>query len=118
MRIFELYQEPKGGSFTHDGKEYDLNKLLRLSDDLDVDQIPVDQLDWVLDHDDPENDPERIEKADLSATILVTWWFNEDGHSQLVVLDGLHRVAKADSEGILMLPGRYIDPEMLEQCEL
>ena len=117
MRIFELYQEPKGGSFTHNGKDYDLNKLLRLSDDLDEDAIPVDQLDWVLDHDDPENEPERIKKADLTAPILVTWWFNDEGHSQLVVLDGLHRVAKASEEGVDMLPGHYIDADMLAKCE-
>jgi len=83
-----MYQEEPGSSFTHDGREYDLNYLLRCSTLFPVVDVLVDDLTWVLEYDSPNI--RRLMAADLDAPILVTWW-----NDKLVVLDGLHRMAKA-----------------------
>ncbi len=114
MLLFELYDEPKVSTFTHDGRVYDLNKLLELSKDMDSDDIPLDQLIWVLDWDEP--DPKRVKKADLTAPILVTWWHDDNQPSQLVVLDGLHRLARAEQLHHETIVGKYIRHDMLEDC--
>ena len=115
--ILERYHE-NGSTFTHDGEEYDLDKLLSLSDKLPIDDVPIDQLIWVFGHDDPEEDPKRVAKADVTAPILVTWWIPDRTKSRLVVLDGLHRVARAEQLGMKTIPARYIDHDMLQETVL
>lgn len=119
MRISELYQEPKGGTFTHDDATYDLNALLRVTDDSEIHDIPLDELEWVFDYDNPGAEYDRVESADLNAPIIVTWWRDDDdGDHKLVVLDGLHRIAKASENGLEYVKGIYVDAPELERCRL
>jgi len=116
MKIFEVYQEEPESIFTHNGKKYNLNKLFRLVDKIEDNEVPVDQLVWIFEFDDPYNETTRIENADTTIPILVTWLV-EDNRSQLVVLDGLHRLAKAASENKLVIPCKYVTNEILDKCK-
>lgn len=101
-----MYQEEPGSTFTHDGREYDLNYLLRCSRLFPITAVPVDELTWVLEYDSPN--VHRLIAADLEAPVLVTLW-----NDKLVVLDGLHRMAKAMVMGRKTIPGRYIPAYVL-----
>lgn len=107
MRLVEFYQEEPGGTFTHDGDEYSLNPLLKATDDYDVEDIPVDDLKWIIDSE------EDFEYADTDVPILVTPW--ED---KLVVIDGYHRLLKAVDQGLETLPGKMVPKQVLDKYKL
>ena len=112
MRLNEItYQEEPGSTFHHDGRLYDLNRVLALVADRPVQRFAVRDLAWVLDHDTP--DSERVSRADLTAPLLVAAWRNS-----LVVVDGLHRLARAVQDGVHGLPGRLVPRAILDACEL
>ncbi len=77
----------EGGYFTHDGVRYDLDSALATA--TDAGRVSVKDLQWLLEHAEP--DPERLEKADLKAPILLA----NDRKGRRTVVDGLHRLAKA-----------------------
>jgi hypothetical protein len=108
MKLSELYQEEPNGTFSNDGDEYDLNKVLADVDDLPKVLFFTKDLEWVLNHDKP--DPARVDKADLKTPILVTYYGNK-----LVVIDGLHRLAKAVAEKQRFMRGTLVPQEILEQ---
>ena len=110
MNLEELYQEEPGGTFTNDGKEYDLNKVLADVDDLPKVLFFTSDLQWVLKSDKP--DPERIAKADLKAPILVAYY-----GEKFVVIDGLHRLAKAVADKKRFMRGVLVPAEILEKDE-
>lgn len=108
MILSELYQEEPHSTFTNDGKQYDLNKVLADVDDLPKVLFFVNDLKWVLQYDKP--DPERMENADPKVPILVAYYGN-----QFVVVDGLHRLSKAVTEGKQFLRGKLVPQEILEK---
>lgn len=111
MKLLELYQEEPGGTFTNDGKEYDLNKVLADVDDLPKVLFFTTDLKWVLEYDKP--DLSRVEKAELSAPILVAYY-----GEKFVVVDGLHRLAKAVTEKKRFMRGVLVPIEILEKDEV
>lgn len=111
MLLSELYQEEKTSTFTHDGVEYSLNKVLKLVDDKSVTDYDVSDLKWVLKHTTVERD--RVEAADLSKPILVTKW--ED---KLVAIDGAHRLTKAVEDDVKTLPGKLVSKADLKKAEI
>jgi hypothetical protein len=110
MLLKELYQE-KGSTFTHDGKEYDLNKVLRSVDKQDPIKVAVKDLEWEIEDDLMADDDERVKKADLSAPILVTKW-----QDKIVTVDGYHRLIKAVRDGVKELPAKEVSKEQLEKA--
>ena len=99
-------------SFTHDDREYNLTKLNRIIKHNDIKKFRVNKLTWIFKHDDPFTDePKRIKTANIKVPIIVTKW-----RHKLVVLDGLHRLCKADIMGLNHLPGRLVTPEQLKKC--
>lgn len=104
------YREEKGGTFTHDGQEYDLNALFKLTAREPLAFFKVKDLKWILPHTDI--DSERMVKADISAPILVTEYKNK-----WVVVDGAHRLARAVNDKIEELPGRVVSAEQLESIK-
>lgn len=110
--IKELYQEEKGSTFTHDGDDYDINKLFKLSEKLPVIKTKVSDLEWINKGFKPsKRDLRREKEADDNVPILITKW-----HNKLVVLDGFHRLLKAEDSNIKELPARIIDKKMLDSC--
>lgn len=112
------YREKPGGSFTHDGKRYDINCAFEQADRRPVRRIAVTELRWILEP--PEADPaqlpddeERIARADLTAPLLITPW-----RGRLAVVDGAHRLTRAMREGVADLPTRLLTETDLASCEV
>lgn len=110
MLLCELYQEEKDSSFTHDGKEYNLNKILRATEDSEIDTKDVDDLKWLLD--DELADKDRVARADLSVPILITRW-----KDKWVTVDGFHRLTKAVKQGKKTLKVKIVTQKMLKDAE-
>lgn len=104
MILSELYQEEPTGTFTHDGAEYNLNKLFKLVDADPIAYFKVADLAWILKED------KRTDDADLKTPILVTVWKHK-----WVVLDGAHRLQKALDQKVEQLPGKIVSHDMLKQ---
>jgi len=109
MRLFELYQEERGSTFTHDGKEYDLNKVIRLSRNNMVMVYSVSDLAWILDYDTPS--ARRTGSANVNIPILIAQLGDKK-----VVIDGLHRLAKAVDKGMSTIKGKMVSDDVLQQC--
>lgn len=91
------------GTFTHDGEDFDLAATLEASNGNELQDWDVEELKWVLEHDTSWKDnPDRVEKADLSAPVLVA----DDKEGRKTTVDGLHRLAKAVNTKTATLPGR------------
>lgn len=101
----------EGGSFTHDGKKYDLDRALSVADAKNITYPSVKSLEWVLKHDTP--DLARLTKADVNAPLLVA----RDSRGRLTVIDGLHRLAKAQKQGTKKLPSRVLNRKDLSLVE-
>lgn len=99
----------EGGSFTHEGTEYDLDHALSLADKQPVTSMRVKDLAWVLRH--GKADPERVRRADLSAPLLVS--HTSDGRP--TVVDGFHRLTKANNDGAVSVPTRFVDRKELRK---
>lgn len=108
--MVSVYQEEPGGTITHDGVEYDLNQLLRLTAALPAQLVAIRKLVWVLDYDTP--DPLRVANADLNAPVIVMR-DRRDGKERWTVLDGLHRLARAKELNVRYLRARIVEPEIL-----
>jgi hypothetical protein len=109
------YREEPGGSFTHDGKRYNINCAFEQADRRPVRRIAVTELRWILeppDGGDPPGDEERIARADLTAPLLLAPW-----RGRLAVVDGAHRLARAMREGVADLPTRLLTETDLASCE-
>lgn len=109
LLVEAAYQEEAGGTVTHDGSKYDLNKLFKLTDKQPKAYFKVKDLEWII----KEDEQDRIDDADLSSPILVTEWKNK-----WVVLDGFHRLLKAVNEKVEELTGRVVSAEQLEQVKV
>lgn len=109
----ESYREEPTSEFTHNGKKYNLNKVLAYIDSNSIQpkEFKVSDLSWVLQYDTP--DQARVDKADLTKPIVVVEHYSETTGSSLVAVDGLHRVAKAVQEGVKVLKGYELTQQQL-----
>jgi hypothetical protein len=108
--IREIYSEPDDSTFTHNGREYDLNGLLSATLGMQTQQFAVSRLTWIFRWSDPFDDAARIDSADLEWPILVT-----GSEGRLVVLDGLHRLAKAKILQKPTIKGILVPDELLNR---
>ena len=111
--LSELYNEPVDSTVSDNGSEYDLNGLLSATLGMQVQEIPLSVLTWIFQWDDPNQEPERVESADINAPLLVT---KENG--KLVVLDGLHRLAKAKRENRPTVKVIFVSSDILQHYKL
>ena len=107
-----MYQESEPSTFTHDGKEYDLNIVLQSVDNNKVTKVAVNDLTWVLPY--TAVDINRVEKADLTVPILVTM----DLKDRVTVIDGAHRLTKAVNENVVSLPAKWVTKTILKKALL
>jgi ParB-like nuclease domain len=96
------YLEGPSSTVTHLGKTYLVDDLIQRSLSSPVVRLPVKDLAWVFSYDTPR--PERVLEADPSTPILVT-----KAQGRLVVIDGLHRLKKAQSLGHTDIAARVLD---------
>ena len=92
------YREGPNSTATHNGKEYKLDVLFKLTQDRSPVDIKVNKLNWVLQHSDIDFD--RLVRADTNIPILVY----DDPDYGLTVIDGAHRLAKAIIRNLTSLP--------------
>lgn len=107
----ELKTADEIDSFTHDGEEFDLQKVKNLVRNQEPKSMAVDDLKWVLDDTDVVRS--RIKTADTDNPVIVTRW-----KSKWVVLDGAHRLTKAVKEKLSTLPTKTISAKDLKTCKL
>ncbi|MFP5433870.1 MAG: hypothetical protein ACLGIM_12240 [Alphaproteobacteria bacterium] len=108
MTICEApYREEPTSTFGSGGDEFNINAILAAVEGDPIRMFRVADLAWLLAHSRPD-DQSRVERADLRAPILVC----RDG-SHLLVVDGLHRLAKAVEMGVQELPGRFVTNDVL-----
>lgn len=110
MMLFELYQEEPGSSFTHNKVEYDLNKLFNITEKFSTRQFKVPDLSWILKW--CKLDIDRVNNADLSAPIIVTY-----SDKKLVVVDGIHRLQLAVNQGLTHIVGKFVYKDVVDKCE-
>lgn len=108
-----IYQEEDSSTFIHNNIEHDLNKLLLISNNVPIEKIKTNKLNWILKH--TTVDKKRVRKSDTSFPLLITF---DKIESKWVVLDGAHRLTKAVSENKKYLLVKKIPEKMLEECVL
>lgn len=107
--VADFYQE-QNSTFSHQGKTFDLNVLFRQR--REIASISVAELEWILQHT-PPLDPDRVDRADLTAPILATRF--ED---KVLTIDGLHRVTKAKRDRVATLPGHWVTEAELAAAQI
>lgn len=110
LESIEVYQE-EDSIFESDGVLYDLNNIFRAVAKEPVRKINVDTVDWVLEHDTP--DQYRLDNADLETPILVC-----DYDGKKLAVDGLHRIARAQRDGVKQLNYRFVSKKVLQDARL
>lgn len=110
----EAYQEDEDSSFTHLGKEYNLNKIFEAIEDQHVQpqHLNVDELDWILEYSE-EPDAERLKRADPRKPLLVVYQ-----NQTYYTVDGLHRLTKVKDRGQKTIRAYVIDATMLSNAEM
>lgn len=107
------YQEEPDSRFTHRGQLYDLNALLREVEDTPPKRVDLADVVWILDNADVN--PKRVKAADVRVPILVI----HERHSDLwIVLDGTHRVKKAEERGLTSLPCKIVTEQQLQKAKV
>lgn len=102
-----IYQEEDSSSFTHNGKEYKLNPILKKAHTLPVQELKTEELEWLI-NDTVVEDEERVLKADYNFPILITRYGNK-----WVTIDGYHRFLKARKDGKKILKVKKIPTSWL-----
>ena len=102
----------EGGSITHDGVEYDFDRVMSIAEKLPTKTCSVDRLSWILKYDTPNK--ERLERADITVPLIVT----KSSNGKLAAIDGLHRLAKAVRDNVKTLPVKYVSPKMLPSAKI
>lgn len=109
--ITRFYQE-QNSTFKSNSNVYNLNYIFKAVEDEPVEQIAIIDLIWILKHVD-YLDPDRVQKADVSIPILVTKYRNKE-----LVVDGLHRLAKAVNSRMKDLPYKRVSKEVFEASKI
>jgi len=111
LPIARLYQETSS-HIDHNGSFYDLNYIFQATELTRVEQIAVHEVKWILRHCDGL-DPDRVKRADLTIPILVCKYRNKE-----LVIDGLHRLAKAILVGQDKLPYKRVTKDVFEHSRM
>lgn len=105
------YSEGPTSTFSHEKRRYSVDKAIIATAEKPVRQVPVKDLAWILKYTKP--DAGRTRAADTDVPVLATKYGDK-----LVVVDGLHRLAKAQAEGRETLPVRYVSRAALSKASI
>jgi len=104
-----VYTEGPDSTFTHMGTMYSVDQLLSLTRDLEVTQLSLDKLKWMVEED---FDIKRVRAADTSVPVLVYRLPNRNW----VTLDGYHRVVKAIRlDKLKSIPAKIVTDKLFQQ---
>ena len=95
------YREGANSTFTHDGKEYSVDKVLKAVEKQTPANKKIADLEWIIQHGTP--DEQRVKNADPSVPIIVTPYKNS-----YAVVDGYHRLVKAKQMKLEEIPTKTI----------
>jgi hypothetical protein len=104
--IYKPYREGPSSTFTHNQKRYGLDDAIEAAENKPVVQVPVKDLVWIFKYSRPSAN--RTRQADPRVPVLVTKWGDRD-----VVIDGLHRLSRAQEIGLDTIPVRRLSEEDL-----
>lgn len=109
------YTEEQGGTFQDGDDLYDINKIFDAVEDKEVRTLPVSKIDWIIPDRVSAFDRARARKKeiDLTVPIIVTKKSNK-----YLVVDGYHRLLKAEKLGVHSLPYKEISKRELEDCKV
>ncbi len=109
----ESYREGKDSTVTSNGKRYSIDSLLEQIEKAKLKPTAFDvaELEWVLEYSQP--DPDRVESADTSVPGIVCFIDNKP-----LMLDGLHRLTKANQTNVKKLSAFVVTDAMLEKAEV
>ena len=107
----EGYVEGPTSTFTHDKQKYSVDKAIATVATKRTIQLAVKDLVWIFKYVEPS--PERTRIADPSVPVLVTKW-----RGKLVVVDGLHRLQKAQEQGLETIPAKLLSAKDLQKAKL
>ncbi len=105
------YKEGKDSTFSSGGKEYSVDLMIERSESIKTKKVAVKSLKWILKYDNPEEN--RIRKADIKVPILIIKY-----GKKLLVVDGLHRLAKAIEDGLEYLPAKLLSKKDMAASEI
>ena len=118
------YKEGPDSTFSHDGKEYSVDKVLALIRKKKLEPVELrtdkDHLGWILFEKTEQGeyvkdilDPDRMDKADTSIPVIVI----KSKRYGLVIVDGTHRLYKAYFiEKKKKLPSYLLTDEEIKDC--
>ena len=114
LYLFELYQEEKGSTFSDEDKNYDINKIFKLTEHAPTTFEKISELDWIIDHKPlSHEDKERVNNADLSVPILITM-----KGTRVLVVDGYHRLLKAITEYHKVILAKWVTPKIMSESRI
>ena len=110
---FQLFEKKTykefSSTFTHDNKEYDLNKMFKLTKRRKISEMPISKLKWILKH--TKVSRNRVKKADTDVPILIGKF-----GKRWVIYDGVHRLSKAIIEDKELIKVKKIPKYILDKC--
>lgn len=119
--ILESYQEERNSTFENNGKKYTLNKIFNDSEDLPVEEFSIGKLDWVLDYDmarldELKSELKRVEDSDFNIPILIWKDVSQDKKEQWIIVDGVHRLAKAITKNKKVIKVKKLTDEIMNNA--
>ena len=99
------YLEGPSSTFTHNKREYSVDKAIQEASDTKVRNTPIRKLDWIFRYAKPAP---RKKSFDLTVPVLATPW-----RGKLVVVDGLHRLNEAKKRGLKTIPTKILTSRQL-----
>jgi len=101
------YKEGPSSTFTHNKVRYSVDSAIERSKDIPTKKVAVSKLKWLMKYAKPNENRKR--KADTSVPVLLA-----HHGEKLVVVDGLHRLAKAIEDGEKYLPTKLLTDDDLK----
>ncbi len=96
----KIYQEHKS-LFSHNNKNYDLNKIFKIVHNKPIKQFPINKLKWILKYSYLKQN--RINKSDINYPIIITKEKNK-----FFVVDGIHRLSKLAENNIQFVNVKFL----------
>lgn len=97
-------------TFTHDGVEYDLDRVLHETRELPTYPFKLSELKWLIDECEP--DPDHAKRyPNMSRPILVVMW-----EGRICCIDGYHRICNALEMGWEELRGRWVPKHVMDKA--
>jgi hypothetical protein len=109
MMSFLEYHEEEDGTFEDEGVLYNINKIFDITENKPVTEVAIADLTWIEPKSIPMADLKRASGVDITVPVIV---MKKNG--KLLVVDGYHRMLKAEKYGIKKLPAKFITKQELE----